>query len=74
MNMIEPCWHYLKRQIPSLELPNSAAQDVQNMAVEQLGRLIQSKGYFDYATHQISKFRGRLEKVVNVQGRNNFNG
>jgi len=73
LNMIEPCWHYLKRHLPSLEIPNSAAEEVQQYAIRGLGRIFNSDGYLQFAYKQLSKLQLRATQVHEHHGQNNFN-
>lgn len=49
LNMIEPCWKHLKKEIPSLEIPHSAAQANKISAINALDRLINGDEYFEFA-------------------------
>lgn len=73
MNMIEPCWQYLKRQLPSLELPHSSANETIEEAVAGLARILGSNDYYKFTQRQLEKFPLRAQQVYSREGKNNFN-
>ena len=74
LNMIEPCWGYLKDMLVDRDWFTSASKNAQEQAKRILADEIGQQGYFLHAQHQIRKFPEQLQKVLDHDGNNNFKG
>ena len=72
LNMIEPCWGYLKDMLAAKDWTNSSSQEAIQKAKALITSEIHERGYFLFAQRQLYSFSERCEAVLSHYGDNNF--
>ena len=74
LNMVEPCWGYLKDMLAPRDWFFSSSEQAQEEARKILYEEVQTRDYFCFAQSRLQSFESNLRKCLSKDGNNNFKG
>ena len=74
LNMVEPCWGYLKDMLAPRDWFFLSSEQAQEEARKILYEEVQTRDYFCFAQSRLQSFESNLRKCLSKDGNNNFKG